>query len=399
MISRSVGFLAAVVLGVFVASAAYAMDFSPTLSLSVGEAYNDNIFLTKDDKVDDFITYITPGIDIQARSEVFDLRLSYFPTFSIYASNSEQNNTAQDVRFDGLAKITPKFDARLRAGYLQSQDVTNFAAIPQLGPISTNQRTEVLSFLTDVTYRFSSQLSLTLGVDYFNYSTDATDSNDSKTWTGRAVLSYMLGERTTLSANATVSKIDYEVTGDSTNQAYTLGINYRLGPTVTVYVNGGIAITKIDVVDKTDTGFSGGAGITKTFDRGSASLTFTQAVIPATDTSAPVNSQIVTFNFNMPFGQRFVSGVSASYAKYKTVGDITLQDNDEFRAGADLNYFIAPWASVGLTYTFLKHKDNLSSLNDYTNNIALLMLRLSYSKKATSGMMQAPISWPSPLSL
>ena len=64
------------VLLLLVPSGVLADDFKLIPSLAVREEYNDNIFGSVSDTVDDFITTISPGLELVERTERLDLGLS-----------------------------------------------------------------------------------------------------------------------------------------------------------------------------------------------------------------------------------------------------------------------------------------------------------------------------------
>ena len=57
-------------------------EFTPSVSVS-GE-YDDNIFLTPDNEVDDYITRVTPSLALNILTQQTNLALRYAPTFVWY---------------------------------------------------------------------------------------------------------------------------------------------------------------------------------------------------------------------------------------------------------------------------------------------------------------------------
>lgn len=74
-----------------------------TPSVSVGEEYNDNIYLTETDREDDFITKISPAISLKYAIQPLDLSLDYSLNFKFYGNHSDLNETSigevQTVQF------------------------------------------------------------------------------------------------------------------------------------------------------------------------------------------------------------------------------------------------------------------------------------------------------------
>ena len=70
---------------------------------SLAETYNDNVFyLTDENKVDDFVTSISPGVSLQYGQNLLDsnfIGLDYTLTQNWYAENSEINSDNHAVTF------------------------------------------------------------------------------------------------------------------------------------------------------------------------------------------------------------------------------------------------------------------------------------------------------------
>ena len=57
-----------------------------TPMITVSETYDDNINLTKTNKVSDYITVVTPGVSMNLVREHTNLQLTYAPSFTRYAT-------------------------------------------------------------------------------------------------------------------------------------------------------------------------------------------------------------------------------------------------------------------------------------------------------------------------
>jgi hypothetical protein len=65
-----------------------------TPGVSVREEYNDNIFLTRTDREDDFITKISPSLSLRYAIQPIDLSLDYSLDFKFYGEHSDLNETS-----------------------------------------------------------------------------------------------------------------------------------------------------------------------------------------------------------------------------------------------------------------------------------------------------------------
>ena len=85
--------------------------------LGAKEEYNDNIFFTSDDTVNDFITTLSGGLKFLNQTERTDLQLSAILERLLYAQEKDLNAT--DQYYKGLFgyRFTPRLGARVDAAY------------------------------------------------------------------------------------------------------------------------------------------------------------------------------------------------------------------------------------------------------------------------------------------
>src|SRR5271165_1819343 len=69
--------------------------FAP--SLTVQEAFNDNVFDTSTNRSWDLITYVTPGLAVNGDTRNVQLRFNWQPTLEYYVRNSSLNQYAQNL--------------------------------------------------------------------------------------------------------------------------------------------------------------------------------------------------------------------------------------------------------------------------------------------------------------
>ena len=88
-------------------------------SLAFRGEYNDNIFYSEEDRVDDFITTITPGLELVNRTEKVDLNLLARLNVLRYVDTTELNNI--DQNYSGRLRYSPdpKWTLSGGAGYLE----------------------------------------------------------------------------------------------------------------------------------------------------------------------------------------------------------------------------------------------------------------------------------------
>lgn len=368
----------------FSAKMVSAYEYTPEFSLSLSEEYNDNIFLAHTDRVDDFITYITPGIGLSIRSVNSELRLAYSPTFSYYKSNEDLNETSHRFMANGNFTLSNKLSLTLMDNFVKSSEISDIRAISNVGPITARRELTYNTVSGNISYKLRENLTYRLGASYFFTDYKEPGVTEVKAYSGNMGLDYRSSERTTLSANAIYTKYDFRPDSDATEQDYTLGVTYILTPTLTAGITGGLAVTKIEDTGKSDTGVIGGVDLTKRFEKGEAALSFRQAFIAGIQTAEPVRQRTASFRLLRPITNKWTTSLSASYSNFKSV-ETSVENTDETLFTAGLTYNFTPWANLRpnltLSYSYADSDDKITNTRDYYNNIVFLTLSLSYSRR------------------
>jgi hypothetical protein len=163
---------------------------------------------------------------------------------------------------------------------------------------------------------------------------------------------------------------------------YTIGVTHKFTPTFTVDAYGGINVTTIKEPSNTDTGFTGGLTVTKTFEKGSASIALTDGIVPGLQGTSPLKSQVITLNYSRPLTAALDSSLSAWYGRYRSIGNIGLGQNSNYMGGnAGLSYKLTSWANLFLSYSYLNSDDNVNKSGSYHNQIITAGIKLSKQAK------------------
>jgi len=159
-------------------------QFSITPSISLREEYNDNVWLTKDDKEDDFVTTVTPSVGLKyIPNSKLDLSLDYRLYLRWYSNHKDFNETdirdTQYVDFKGRSKPFKYFFVNVDDTYRKIQvDVRRPTAIDNVRINMTDYNLFKVS--PYIEYPISSTLSGRLGYYYINVWYDARGGNDSE---------------------------------------------------------------------------------------------------------------------------------------------------------------------------------------------------------------------------
>ena len=93
----------------------------PSLGLSL--EYDDNILLTPDDEIDDFIWHITPGITIELPSRRYAIRLGYQADILRYMDNTDLDTVHHQALADARVDFAFGVGLRLTDRFLITDDV------------------------------------------------------------------------------------------------------------------------------------------------------------------------------------------------------------------------------------------------------------------------------------
>ena len=379
---------AAVVLAV--SGTAFALDYKADLSLSLFEQYNDNIFLTHTAKTNDYLTEVNPEVSLSTKTEKSDVYLKYSPSFIYYRTQHEQDTTTQQATIRGLFKLTESLSAGFSDVFLKTKDLVAIRNLEVVGPLGTTQNTEVGPLVTtnnkitintlngNFDYRISEQLTLQPSLIYMTCDNSQPGFSDITTYTGAMGASYILSGMTTLKARAEFDIYEYSISGNVYEEQFTIGVHHKFTPTLSVDASGGIDRQEIQQLSRNDTFFVGNATITKTFEKGSAYLSYINRVIPGLETVAPLRQQVISVGYDRPVTAALNTSISAWYGHYKGVTNIGPdQKRVDIGANAKISYQLFRWANLFISYSFVNSDDKDIHSGSYINNIVTAGLKLS----------------------
>jgi len=88
---------------------AYGIDFKIEPSITLGEEYNDNIFLREDNEVDDYITRVRPSFILHYKAPIWEWDVSYIFDYRYYAKEARDADTTHDLQANGHIEIIKEF--------------------------------------------------------------------------------------------------------------------------------------------------------------------------------------------------------------------------------------------------------------------------------------------------
>lgn len=156
--------------------------WSLTPRLFVEEQYDDNIFLTETNEEDDFITTISPGLNLTYETPTRNINLDYELQRILHAEFSELDLTGHRGRVEARTDFSRRFSAGIREIFIRSEDPIELTGVPTFerpavrGQGRNRYTRNILE--PDATFRFYKNRSIRLGYRNQVLRNDAEDVAD-----------------------------------------------------------------------------------------------------------------------------------------------------------------------------------------------------------------------------
>ena len=335
----------------------FALDYKADLSLTSTEQYNDNIFLTHTNKTRDYITEFNPAVMVSTKTEKSEVGLQYSPLFSYYSTHSEKNDIAQQANAQGLFKLTERLTAGLSDVFLQTKDLLTIRSVDGVGPlVSATDRITMNTLTGNLAYKVSDQLTVQPSLAYNTTNNSQVGFSDIKTYAGAVDVSYLLTGRTTPKARFEYDLYEYSIGGKVYEQKDVIGVLHKFTPTFSVDANVGIDIESTQMPSATDELLIGNLAVIKTFEKGSASLSYVNGIVTGVQALSPLRAQVFTLSYTRPVSAASIdTSISAFYGIYKATGHVVIDEKrNDIGASAKLSHKLFPMG--GRVYFVFLHK-------------------------------------------
>ena len=382
------------------------MEIHPRLT--VGEEYNDNIFLDATNEEEDWITTIEPGITLNYRNRSVEAMADYSLRYRFYKENSDEN--LDDFKDVQQANANALFFAN-RPFTLRLAEVISREAIDQRDDYQysdTENRSTVYHSTVTPEYRLQLMPTFSLLFGYTYDRTDYVDSrgDDAEEHEGRVSLvkqlsadsevfaryaysiqlsdndadefdrqdytlgiTQQIGGRTTLSIEGGYSQIEYDSGFDTDNTNWLVNIAYHLSEPLTLSLaySQDFTVTADDGLTKTEEA-SLGAGYSKESLSASTELFWNNSDYVRLDRKD--TSYGVRFDLSKPLARAVTANFDAEYerAEFDNLGPD--EDVNRVTLGTSLDYEYRRFL-VSLGYRYHKNDSDVDQ-HDYTNNIVTL---------------------------
>jgi predicted porin len=152
----------------FSTSVALSAETSLLTSVGLKQEYNDNILYTRNDKNDDFISYVTPSFRLKHATELLELSALAGLEALFYWDNSNLDTINQRYRLDGKYRLTERWSVSAEGRYLK--DTTLDSQLEETGTVGKRQDRHRYNAGTGLDYAVSERSEI--GADYNFQKTD-----------------------------------------------------------------------------------------------------------------------------------------------------------------------------------------------------------------------------------
>lgn len=352
------------------------------LSLGVDERYNDNIFLTSDDEIEDYITTLSGGLEFINQTERLDLSLSGRVVNQDYADNDDLDGLEQYYKGRIGYWLASHLRATLDGSF--SRDTQPDRDIDVTGMVLDTATRDTQKYGVGFQYDLTDITSAFLSYQYRNQDYDSSQYSDYNYHQAGLGLSHRLDkhiDNTTGRLNFKYARYDYPAT-QLDYYAATIGFLRRMTELWHLQIDAGARYTesefRLSGGKQTNSGW-GGVGELEIGCQGmyaATSLTVSHDVGAASGLDGSVERSAAVLDLNYRFAEKVRAGISTGYyLNTADSGDLALDDTDKNTVNLKpyLRAYLTDNLSLDASYTYSQIEDHI---DDITRQRNLYLLRL-----------------------
>jgi hypothetical protein len=229
------------------------------VALAVTEEYSDNLFFDRHDRVDDFLTTISPKLTFTGRTERVTTSLGARLDGLVYAEEDDLDDIEQFYTADMGYRVSPLVSIRAGAGYTRDSRVDR--DIETTGLVLGTTAREKQHYALSGTWQATEKTTGTLGCSLDRDDYDDAEFTDSQVQVVSAGVARNFGAFDRPVIGRVVigyGRYDYDDT-TTDNYSGTLGIEYDPGECWRLIANAGVRYTRSEMdlfyLDRTTTGW------------------------------------------------------------------------------------------------------------------------------------------------
>ena len=386
-------------------------EFSLRPSIALRQVYDDNIYLTKEDREGDYITRILPSFNLQYKSESWDLSSDYTLNWWYYwklkeGRDSHNLNLASQVRVinnllyldvsDTYSSVilNPRRASTDINLQINRSDLNNAIISPyskyQITPLlflssgyrytniwyreSDGVNRQVHTGFATIEYRVNPKLNTTFSAEYTYDSPDENAFNSANHQaTALLIALYTLSPQTDLDASIGYRWITFSNNRKDSMILYTLLFTHRFEGAGRIELRANSTFTP-----------SSEFGIVRSYSE-QLNIVFGQTLIVSggifhrDDKYIETNRKDIALGFSTGIEYRpqprLTYKISGRYEKDKFLPED--QKRDIYGAAGEIAYMLTNKATISLSYNYAQENGQIES-DDYRDNIAAVQLNITY---------------------
>jgi hypothetical protein len=381
---------------------AWSQVFSITPSLTVGEWYDDNIFLTDVDKEDDFITEITPAIVLRyAPSSETEIDFNYEPSFQFFANETDENQISHRLLLGLEAALSRRLQVTLSDRFTLTEEPSErdrdiILEDGTRGRSDEGREQTIRNYATsDLRFLLASRLSIGLLFENLIEDVEDPDEVDEVRYTVGTEFAYLTHiQRENRILFAFITDIfnfernpapdddpDVQVPDEDDFLVHTASVGYEhhFSPTLTTTARVGYAFTSgLDSDDGDEnSGIVGGIELEKLLRTGSASIGYQRSLTSGGGQGGQVVADRVVTQLTTDLSPKIKAGLGANVSLL----DFQAQEDDDqdrlfFTIRPRLSYQVLQALRLTASYDFITNIFDEEIEPDRTDHRALFETRL-----------------------
>jgi len=353
--------------------------------LTIRGVYDDNIFLTETNRVDDYYIAIEPGLtlgfgDIVARQENY-IRLDYAPSIFLFADHSESNAVQHLIRLEGqhrFSRLTLTFsqDVQLLDGTNLTSTTSSGTPVLNLDAGGTTA-IDIYTSMLNFSYDLSGKTFLSGGLHFnvWDYKNNLISSSE---FSGNLFINYNYSPKLVIGIGGTgghnwVDSPSVDQTFEQVNVRFT----YQLTGKISLNASAGVEFRQFEN--------GGGDHTSPVYELGATYQPFDGTTISLRGSSRTMNSAVfaqqdylpssIVFGITQRLVQRVFLGLTAGYEHseyFSTSNTVNANRNDDY-------YFVEPavdvmvtrWMTVGAYYLHRENDSNAGGFSFRDNQVGV----------------------------
>lgn len=367
MLSRKNSLIIVVII-MLVASFAFGAEFTITPSFSVSEQYNDNVFFSRRDKKDDYITILSPSLSLTSRTEKSFLEAQGTLEWRDYGKLDKLDFLTQRYNAQGRYSIDPKTGVFGSVGmikdYSPDRDLTETGLVTK----AIKRNRYLGSIGAQKTFMEKTRGDITLEYERTEYAHDP-EYADYNSYGGNIAIIHTITPR--VSGRASVGYSFFEQRRVENDYYYGMvGIGYSLEERWNLYIDAGISYLKTELEltpttkrEKKGTGWVGRSVLSYRGEKETIDFTFYRRMTPATGVYGVSERNFFSVDISHRLTYEFSLGLGISYITNRAKkGEYALSEQDErsFLLTPRLRYNFNRNMFIEGSYSYSRLRDNVA---------------------------------------